>query len=704
GGRIYLFVAMILAALRFWQVPFSAPADADAYLVHLAAIAPFEHAGTWGVFGLLSASFHSAAPGWFPAGPLPLALWLSGLSAAAIKSVQYVLLVLSFGLFAFVARKLLGSGVAAIAAVIVALCAWQFRTIHDPAVGTSLLTSWTAVVVLAAFACWLEYRESGKPPALFLCYATLVLAVLNGPVAWGVCALLAIVALRSPRRAAAIGICGILVAAAFAIVASGPLAAPWQHGGGFVANVAAQAFAALPASFRAIGNLPVAHVADLYFGIRYVDDRFVLIPPITLAGWAFALAAAVAMYVASLGAARDVPARRGEVWILGAGLWLVPAIVLGAPSEWRAGVPLGQAFDGVYFEYLGLAVLATYAIVHLSKNASPATRLVPSLLALAAFVLSYGNARGDAYVLAVSARLDEPGQAVARAARAGFLNELPDGAIVVPSPSLLLPTWSANSVADPKYALFEYTGKRYSTQTYDRAAASPQTWILATTRDRGIPVTLWHWSAGGARNPLVDRAFGFTVDRNVWAQAAGLHRGVRRTVAALPGGFAIDARRLCGDVPPAMAFAPSRPSVVWGAGFVPLGPLGYSTGPTAPVQSLLGTYLTFFPKIYLGTNGVATIVPSACPPGTIYFKFVVAAWKPSRLVVRTPSGVAQFSVDDTAPTIVLHTKIASRAPFRLSFSTDAPAADWESNLFRYERDRPFKRRLVVELSDLWETP
>lgn len=696
---------MLLAALRFWQVPFSSPADADVYLAHLAAIAPFDDVSVSYVFHALTARFRGDAPGWYPLGPLPLAFWFSGASAAAVKSVQYVLLIGSFGLFAFVARKVLGSSAAAILAVILALCAWQFRTIHDPAIGTSLLSPWAAITVLAACAFWLGYRESGKTPQLCLCYLALALAMLNGPVALGLGAVLATVALRSERRAPAIGLCAIVFAGAAAIATSGAFWTMWQHGGGFARNVALQLFAALPASFRAVGNLPVARVADLYFGTRYVDDRFVLIPPISLAGWAFAVVSAAAGYLVSFRAPITAPLRRGgDALIFGLGFWLVPAFALGAAGEWQGGVPLGQAFQSVYFEYFGFALLVTMAIAHVLRGASPAARLTPALVALAAFVLSYGNARSDTYAMAESARLDQPTIAIARAARAGFFDELPSHAVVVPSPELHLPSWSPSDAADPKYALFDYTGKRYSTQPYDQARPSPQTWILETSRDRVVPVTLSRWVNGDARNPLVDRALGFSGDRSLWRHAAGVRRGVVRTVWPLRDGGSIDARRLCGSVPLADAFEPSRPRVVWGDGFVPPGPIGYVTNPTAPRQSELGTYLTFFPKMYMASTGIVTIVPSSCPPGTIVFRFVAAAWRPSHLAVRTPGGVDRFDVDDTAPTIVIRTPVRTHAPFRLAFSTDAPAADWESNLFRYERDRPFKRRLVIEPSDLWETP
>jgi hypothetical protein len=703
---LYVFIAMSLAALRFWQVPFSHPADADEYLSHLAAIAPFDHVSLWEVFRALTARYRGDAPGWFPLGPLPLAIWLSGLPATAAKSIQYVLLIGSFGIFAFVVRKLIGSSAAAILAVILALCAWQFRTIHDPAIGTSFLGPWAAITVLAAYAFWFGYCESGKPLRLYLCYLALALVALNGPVAWGLGAVLAIVALRSERRAAALGLCAIVVAGAIAIVAAGPLGAPWQHDGGFVRNVASQLFAALPTSFRAVGNLPVARVADLYFGTRYVDDRFVLIPAISAAGWTFAIVSAVAAYLVSSAAQSVAPVRRrSDMLICGIGLWLVPALALGKSGEWQAGLPLGQAFDGVYFEYLGLAVVATFAIWHMLASKRLAARLVPSLIALAAFALSYGNARGDAYALAWSARIDEPNVLVARAAGVGFFDGLPEGAIITPSPSLYSANWRGSGIFDPKYALFDYTGRRYPTQAYARLGnhPAPETWMLQTPSSFGILVELSHLAGGEAGNPLVDRALGYTIEPSIWRGAAGPRRGVERAVVALRDGRSIDARRLCGPVSPALAFAPSRPALLWGEGFVPSGPYGYDTAPKAPIQSALGTYLTFFPKVFMADRGVATIVPSTCPPGTIVLKAVAVSWRPSTLVVRTPAGVRRFALNNQGSTFLIHIPTETRAPFRIYFSTDAPAADWETNDFRYERDRPVKRRIVVEIADLWES-
>jgi hypothetical protein len=539
------------------------------------------------------------------------------------------------------------------------------------------------------------------------CYAALAVALLNGPVALGLGVVLAVIALLSRRRAAASGICAIVVAGGIAILASGSLAAPWQHGGGFAGNAFAQFFAALPTSFRAAGNLPVARVADLYNGTRYADDRFVLIPAIAFTGWAFAIVCAILAYIAAARAGGAPQAdRRTEALVAGLGFWLVPAFALGTAGEWQRGLPLGQAFAGVYFEYFGLAVLATLAIQTMLASRAPAARLIPALAALTAFFLSYGNARSDAYVLASTARLQEPALQLARAARAGFFDALPAGAVIAPSPSLNFPYWRESDIADPKYALFDLTGKRFAAEPYDRLAGQPQpnTWILQAPRSFGITVALSHWAATVAGRPLVDRALGYTTERSIWRNAAGLRRGVERTVATLSDGHSIDARRLCGPVVPDDAFAPSRPSLTWGEGFVPSGPFGYITAPSMPLQSALGTYLTFFPKMFMMDRGVATIVPSSCPPATIVFKFVAVAWRPSHLVVRTAAGSRRFALDDQGSIVQLRLPAKMRSPIALYFSTDAPAADWQTNDFRYERDRPIKRRIVVQPADLWESP
>ena len=690
---------MALAALRFWQVPFSAPADADVYLAHIAAIAPFERIGETDVFHALAARFAG-----FPAGPLPLAVWLWGFSAAAVKWLQYFLLIGSFGLFAYVARKLIGTNTGAILAVVAALCAWQFRTVHDPAIGTSLLATWPAIVVLAAYAFWFAYSETGKTPRLALCYVAIALAATSGPVAWCLTAVLAIVALRSERRSAALGACAALVAGGAFIAASSAYWLPWQHQGGFVRNVAMQFLAAVPTSFRAAGVLPVARIADLYYSTRYVDDRFLYVPTITIAGWAFAVLSAVAAYVAASFASVDAkPARRVDALIVGAGFWIVPSVALGIGSEWQSGLPFGYAFESVHFEYLGIALLAALAIVRVLCLTSPAVRLTPAILALAAFVVSYGNARGDAFALAASAHLYEPVAAVARAAKAGFLDTLPRGATIAPSPSLHLADWTPSGVADPKYALFDYTGKRFATLPYERMSPSPSSWILQATRDADVPVTLVRWVGGDSGAPLVDRGFGYTSDRTVWEKAAGTYRGVERSISRLRDGRSIQARRLCGAVAADAAFAPSRPSVAWISGFVPTGPVGYNTEPPVPPQSVLGTYLSPFRKLYMGVTGVAEITPSSCPPGTIHFTFAAAASTASSLIVRVPDGIYRIAVDHDGAMASIRTVARSHAPIRAAFWTDAPHADWEISIFRYERDRPIAHHLLILPTALWET-
>jgi hypothetical protein len=700
ASYLYIVAAMALAALRFWQVPFSAPADADVYLAHIAAIAPFERIAEIDVFHALAARFVG-----FPAGPLPLAVWLVAPAAAAVKWLQYLLLIGSFGLFAYVARKLIGTSSGAILAVIAALCAWQFRIVHDPAIGTSLLAPWSAIVVLAAYAFWFAYRDTGKAVQLAGCYAAIALSASSGPVAWCLAALLAIVALRSDRRAAAFGACGMLVAGAVVIAASSAYWLPWQHHGGFVRNAATQFFAAVPASFRASGTLPVARIGDLYFGTRYVDDRFVYVPAISKLGWVFAILGAAAAYLAAYYAPVVSPRRlrRNDAAIVGAGFWIVPALLLGAGSEWQSGLPLGSAFESVHFEYLGFALLSSLAIEYVLSRPNAAARLAPALLALAAFIVSYGNARGDAFALAASKHLYGPVAAVARAAKAGFFNALPADAVIAPSRSLRLTTWTPFGIADPKYALFDYTGRRFTTLPYDRMGPSPSSWILAATGDVGVPVTLVHWVRGSSNAPLVDRGFGYSADRRVWKKAAGRYRGVVRSVSILSAGRSIEARRLCGAVAAGDAFVPARPSVVWGRGFVPTGPYGYNTDPPVPPVAVLGTYSGAFPQVYMGRTGAATIAPSSCPLGTMHFAFKAAASSASHLIVAVQGALYRVDVDYDATIVSIRAIARSRDPVRIEFSTDAPRADWESDIFRYDRDRPIGHHLLMQITSLWET-
>lgn len=702
---VVVFIAAVLAAISFSSVPGSHLADADGYLVHVSAIAGFDRVGIATVFSELAAHENAENPGWFPLAATPLAVWLMDPPVTAVKDLQYLLIVLSFALFGDVARRLLGSPEAALVAVVLALCALQFRMPHDPVVGTSLLVPWLACLVLVSFSGWLRFRDTGAVGALGVTVLGLSIALLTGPIAWGLGALLALAALFSRGRGpmVAIGLAVIVAASIGISVVRGLPAAPWQHGGTYAANVLAQLFAALPTSFRAVGNLPMGHVPALYFaGSKYVDDRFILIPGIVRWEWvAIVASTAVAFWALTVGP-RSVAVRLSfEGVLVGVGFLLLPALALGPSRWWPHGLPFGQAFDGVYFEYFGLALIMTWAMFRGLREQSVRTRLIPSLVAVAVFVTCYGNVRANAVVLARSARIDGPRTLVQRAGTAGFFGSIPPGSTVAVAASLAFADGIHGSVSDAKYALFHYSGRRFDVipaSSEILGSSKSSVWLLSTQRPRGILVSLSHLVGRGAF--LTDHAYGFTPFADAVAEAMGPKHGLEITATPVAGGDIIEARRTCGSVRFDSAFIPDRPRLVWGRGFFAQGPQGYALPPLK--RTLLGDVLTY-PKEFMTSRGVLSIYPTTCPggPKPVTLNAIAVAASAANVTIYSQRSVDRVAVSAAVTPFALR-YVDWRSPIRVVFRTDAPSADLDPIEFRYERDVPRDVRLVVEVSDVRE--
>lgn len=696
-----------LAALRFWQIPTSSLADADGYLTQVSAIAPFDHVTVWRVFSEIAGSYRAQTTGWFPVAPIPLGIWLLDPSQWLAKVIQYLLVLVSFGFFAYVALKTTKSPAAAIFASVVALCCWQYRSVHDPTVGTSFLAPWTAILMLASFAAWLAYRDSFKLWQLLACYALLAAALLTGAVAWGLGATLFALAIVSNRRLPAVGILVILAGSiALTIWVDAPHA-PWLHAGSYAQNVLLQLFAALPASFRAAGHLPIARIADLWHGTRYNDDRFTVIAPITFLGWlTVAFLSATAFLTAQLGLSKRIDGATWQAIVAGLGLWLVPAFALGAPGEWQHGLPPGQGFGGVYFQYFGFALLVTAAAWLFMNYVRRQRALLPAFAALCVLIVSYGNCRADSTVLRDWARADAPREAIQRAGSAGFFDQLPSGTTIVLSPSIPFPSRVRVGVANPKYAFYHYTGKRFDVLSAENVKAYENSWILQTPKSTGFLVALLHVTRSSALGLPIDRALGYTVLPQVWNGAAGTRLGVTRDVVPLRDGASIAARRLCGPVAANVedAFGKSRPTLLWGPGFYHSGPYGYDTGLQTTYWGV-GRRTSPYPKMYMGSRASLTILPSSCaPPASIDIELQAFGNGPSDLAVDSFGHTLHLTVPPFVPTnFSLHYRLVSRKPIRIRFSTNAPLADLDPILQRYERDRPRFIRMMLEVASVRES-
>ncbi len=689
-------VVVVLAAVRFWPTLEFSLADADGYLQHTSAIAAFDGVRTSLVYAEVAQHFRTLIPGWFPLGPVPLAIWLADPAPQTVKAVQLVFILLTFAAFGIIARRLFESTCAAIFAAVATLTIWQLRYPHDPVVGTSFVTPWLAAWVMLGYAMWLSYCKSGRVVWLVCTYAAVIAAMLTGPLAWALSPLLVVLAMLDvKRRGPAYGLLAATIVAGGIGAWSGAPHLPWDRSS-YASDVVSQLFAPLPTSYRAFGHLPISGVAGLWHGKISIDDRFTEIPTIHGWQWMWSVLSAVAA-VASL---RKISLKMSgptiaPALVFGLGFWLLPAVVLGPSNVWRSGMPPGQSFDIVFLQYFGVATLVTSALFRLRQGSGELARLAPTLCALSAFLLCYGNTRAEAVTLQRTAQLAVSRDLLQRAGSAGFFDTLPPQLTLAVFPSEPFANGIHSEVSDAKYAIYHFSRRRFAVVSAARLFANggKSVWILGTSNQSGIMLSLARYAGNRGPAILTDHTFGYSVFPTIRAALETPQRGLRVRLTSLQDGFAIDARRTCGSVAVAAAFEASLPTISWGAGFYERGPYGYVPDErTSTGQRLVSRVASL------------TLEPSPCmPPLPLVFNASVTAAAPGSLTVSSARDRQRLAVSGV-PLQLSFPVPRSRLPVRLSFVTDAPSADLDPNPFRYVRDRPRDLRLIFTAPYVSEAP
>lgn len=700
----YTVVSGLLAALWFLPVPFSHYTGSDGFFAHVNAIASYDGVSRANVYAQIASYYAHMHYGWFPVASVPLGLWLYG--GALAKATHYVLIILSFVLFSVIARKLFGSSSAAVAAVAAALFVWQFRIPFDPVAGTSLVIPWSACLVLGSWAAWFTFIGRQKPAWLVVACVLVVAASWTSPAAAALCVALAVTTFTSRNR---IAFAAVWLAVIAAIAVSSLLRAtptPWASNIHYAPDVLAQIVAPLPTSFRAFGNLPIGHIPSLYHnGTHYIDDRFIAIPPPTIFDWMgiLAMTLATALSLTSRNVLRAPRSRNVQILIFSCAFWIVPAILLWPPEFYRHALPLGDAFEGVYFQYFGVALLIVFGLLRIYRFAPSALRIVPVIGALAVFLVAYGNVRADNVVLAKAQRLDRARDLIARAARAGFFKSLPDYSTIAIDSTLPFAVGIHRSVNDAKYALYEYTGKRFRIvdATHLANGSGDNAWVLrAAARGNGILLSLDHWAGSDERGNLTDHSYGFVVDSSLAASIPWQRRGVRTTTVRLMGAALVEATRTCAPVPLKDAFAADSPTIEWRAGFYQKGPVGYQA--TLPERDALGDIATY-PKMFMSGVGSIALRPTECPSTFENFQAVAVAAAPATLRISYGNHVDRIRVSSKPTEFWLRIPSKRMKRIRILFETNAPESSGLDPIdFRYEHDRPRGLRLIIEPTDVWE--
>jgi len=689
-----------LSALWFLPVLSSSFAGSDHYLAHASVIAQYDRTTNAAVFGQLVAHYRAHHAGSFPLQPDVFAVWLLDSHFRLAKDLQYLLIVGCFSCFASCARYAFGTTPGAIAAVCASLCAWQFRLHDDPVVGTSLLTTTPAFLTLACYAAFFRYRANGAAVPLALACAAGLLASATGWIELLLVAALWLWAsFERPIRLGAALLAACTAVACIAAGVTGSLAASIALSG--PAQIATQLAAAIPASFR-VSHLVAGHVPALWHmtprGWRYADDRFIGIPQITPQGWAACYALAAAAFVA-LSSWRDRAAVQTSALALTAGaFWGVPAL-FGARD---AAGPLvfGQATASVIYEYFGfgLAAAGTYAFT-MGRNLT-LDRVLPAAAALAVLAIGYGNVRADAWVLAINAHTDAARASLERAASGGLFAQLPTGATIAVDPAVPFADGIHDSVSDARYAIFHYSGRRFSVGSLAAAAPARDAWALLYGNGLGVYVTLARIAGRDRSGILTDHAFGFTPFSSIAKQVAAESPGLAVSTAKAASGIVLDVRRTCGAVPIAHAYARNRPSIAFIRGFYAQGPVGYSQ--IRPQINLIGD-VAGYPLMFMGPHAALSLSRPACKGDVSNFHAVVTALAHGRLVV-TAQGVPQTYAVSQAPSDIWLALDDPSGSGIVTFDTSAPTGELDPIEFRYVLDRPRDLRLLFTATGAWEEP
>jgi len=634
-------------------------------------------------------AYQTEQGGWYPLGSIPLWIWLADPPPFFAKIAQLGLVVINFATFALLAMRLFRTISASILASVIVLAIWQLRIPHDPILGTSFVTPWAAEGILACYAAWMWYVASRRIVFIYIACAAVVACILCTPIGFGVGASFIIPFIVSKSlRVGAAAIFGVAFVTGAISVANGTHFGESTALGTFGASIFAQLIAPFPTTFRAFGHIPVAHVPSLWHGNGYVDDRFIRIPEISPVGWLRAIVLATLGYLAvqrAIATQRTAELRYHPL-LIGLTLWLVPAIAIGPKSFWPIALPLGQAFNSVYFQCFGIAILTTRCLLAIARPTVLA--IIPPIAGATILLLAYGNIRSDSYAIDQTVRAEYTRDVIQRASVAGFFKLLPtNSTIAVPHwGSLVTGSYSSTDVA--KYMLYHYSKLRFNVIETDTAPdPPPNTWVLGTSHVPDSLVSLSHWSANSGSVKLTDESLHFSL-LDVGA-IGGSRDGIALTSTPLADGFSILARTTCADVSIGSPLEPPTPRIVWGPGFYRPGPVGY------PPKASNGQ------TMLMGSAAYLQVAPAGCKPQSLQFSAIVQAPNAGTLSFGTQGRRQQVALSGAPQAISLDLpRTASR--ITIDFATDAKAADLNMVYFRYDRDRPLDTRLMISGASLTE--
>ena len=382
-----------------------------------------------------------------------------------LKVIVLTLVLVGLALLGYLTTRLTGSGAAGVLAILIWPLLYQYRAGYDPVLAFAGLLPLVMVLTLASLLALVEYLDGGKRRFLVASLIAYAVALLTYEIAIPFFLLhFCIVwlypnkrpfrhAVRSTAPFAAIAVVPVLAALGLrayfskAVVLAGQTAAATG-----TSSFDVSAYVIHPAPLPAIAVVlkqMLAVVPLSYWSIsRPVLPGFAAgvgnLPAFnTVLAISYALVTGVALWLAWREArASRSGIRAGLLAILGAGLLVLPNVLIALSSRYQSEIQWGSPYLPAYVSVAGGVLLVVVICLSLARVGARATPSWPWMVVLILSVslgayVAAGNLQRNKYVVEVGERNIGYSQELVRAAlRAGLMRDVPsNSSLIIQSPA-----------------------------------------------------------------------------------------------------------------------------------------------------------------------------------------------------------------------------------------------------------------------------
>jgi hypothetical protein len=704
--KYYVVVAFMMALTLIYLVPTlrAGLSGGDVALAQVHGFGEYEGISPLSALGRVNAQLATERGGWFPLASFTLPFWWIEPAPVAVRALQMLAVMIDLGLFVSLVARLSHSLRTALLAGIGTLLALQLRKPHDAILGETLQLPLLVALLLCALLAFLKYLRTGNRSWLGCAFVLEIAACCMNEVAYPLALLFSIIG-SSTGRSRRIGALFLVVPAlllAITLIAHRgiPTSVMWlvHPDASHLARMLQQLFAAVPTSYRALGNLLRDGIPD-----GEADTSFGIFPSATITDLAFCFVASVAVYLSlSSDSRRSISERSRPLALMAALLWFLPAL-FEDPLVWVHGMPFGEAGTAVFIECFGFGLLIALAIqALLASRHRLGIALVPPTATLLILLVSYGNVRANERVVRVDQLSHETWRSIVEGGRAGLFSRLPPNATIVFDGRSPVPSNESSGFRSLRYLLYQVSGKRFHVsplhdimpggifclhrhplRSEAACPAESAVWILTPdgTGLVGGGLTLAHWAGTQAGTLRVDRAVAFRnaeteTSRNsltglVLAGGRGL---LHPLVTQASNGILAEVRRGCGSVDLERAFTPDSPRLDYADGFLAV---KYFKPYTLSAATGLASDTSDKQTWRFGTRRATLLVhPDGCPGQILFFGYVYAR-QPTEMVVLTNKQAFHISASQAGSHVGLKLTNSRSVPIYVTFITKGPPIDDE---------------------------